>query len=96
MESGLAGNLQPGEDLETASLSEAWHWLQPYERMVWLKIDILGHGQRSASHPGRRAGPAAEHDLARLREELQWLEERRRSWEQRVLALEARREVFDG
>ena len=95
MESGLAGNLQPGEDLETPNLSEARHWLQTYEHMVWLKIDILSHAQRSASHPGGPPGPAAEHDLARLREELQWLEERRRFWEQRVLALEARRQVLD-
>ena len=95
MESGVAGNLQPGEDLETANLSQARHWLQTYERMVWLKIDILGHAQRSAPHPGRRPGSSAEHDLARLREELQWLEQRRRFWEQRVLALEARRQVLD-
>lgn len=95
MGGGVAGNLQPGEDLETPNLSEARHWLQTYERMVWLKIDILAHGQRSAAHPGRRSGPDGGHDLAQLRDELRWLEERRRFWEQRVLALEARSQVLD-
>ncbi|MBO0704582.1 MAG: hypothetical protein J2P39_04625 [Candidatus Dormibacteraeota bacterium] len=96
MSGGSAGDLQPGEDLQTPSLSEARHWLQTYERMVWLKIDVLARTQRSASAPGRRPAPTAEHDLARLREELRWLEERRRRWEQRVLTLEERGQAADG
>lgn len=95
MGGGVAGNLQPGEDLGTPNLSEAHHWLQTYERMVWLKIDILAHAQRAAAHPGRGPGSDGQHDLAQLRDELRWLEERRRVWEQRVLALEARSQVLD-
>jgi hypothetical protein len=96
MGDGSTGDLQPEEDLETPSLSEARHWLQTYERMVWVKIDDLARAQRSASHPGRRPPPGAEPDLARLRDELRWLEDRRRLWEQRVLTLEERGQAVDG
>jgi hypothetical protein len=95
MGSGLAGNLQPGEDLETPNLSEARRWLQTYEQMVWLKIDILAHAQRSSPGLPPLHTPDAEHDLTGLREELRWLEERRRFWEQRVLALEKRGQLLD-
>ena len=95
MGSGLAGNLQPGEDLGTPNLSEARHWLQTYEQLVWLKIDILAHAQRPASPPAARPLSDAERDLSKLRDELQWLEERRRFWEQRVLVLEARGPLLD-
>jgi hypothetical protein len=93
--SGLAGDLQPGEDVRTPKLSEARRWLETYDQLVWLKIDILGHAQRTGTRLPPRHGRDAENDLSSLRDELRWLEERRRFWEQRVLTLEARSSLFD-